>query len=191
MPDEPAPEDSGEVHRPWGHYKVMNRGSGLLVKRLTIWPASKISLQFHLQRSEHWTIVAGTALVTRGPDETVLQKGEPTHVPELTIHRLENIGDTPLEVIEIQCGTYLAKDDIVRLGDTYGLRYPLNDLPGQILVYPTLAAVVFDYLSSFDHIVRCQRGICIGQARSNGRYDLFCGKAVVMTALANRRKNLH
>lgn len=108
------------VYRPWGSFASLEQGPGFQVKRITVAPGQKLSLQYHHHRAEHWTVVAGTARVT--VDDTVqdLQANESVFIPLGAVHRLENPGDDPVEVIEVQCGDYLGEDDIVRLEDTYG-----------------------------------------------------------------------
>ncbi len=108
------------VHRPWGYYQNLHDGDGFQVKRLTVKPGARISLQKHFKRSEHWTVVEGTARVTRGDETFLLQANESTYIPLGTAHRLENGGDKPMTLIEVQCGSYLGEDDIVRLDDVYG-----------------------------------------------------------------------
>ena len=108
------------VHRPWGYYQNLHDGDGFQVKRLTVKPGARISLQKHFKRSEHWTVVEGTARVTRGDETFLLQANESTYIPLGTAHRLENGGDTPMTLIEVQCGSYLGEDDILRLDDAYG-----------------------------------------------------------------------
>ena len=109
-----------QVHRPWGSYETVDRGDRFQTKRIVVKPGEKLSLQFHHQRSEHWIVVSGTARVTVGDQVRLLQESESTFVPAGSPHRLENPGKTPLHLIEVQCGTYLGEDDIVRLEDDYG-----------------------------------------------------------------------
>jgi mannose-6-phosphate isomerase-like protein (cupin superfamily) len=108
------------VYRPWGYYQNLHDGEGFQVKRLTVKPGARISLQKHFKRSEHWTVVEGTARVTRGDETFLLQANESTYIPLGAAHRLENGGDKPMTLIEVQCGSYLGEDDIVRLDDVYG-----------------------------------------------------------------------
>jgi mannose-1-phosphate guanylyltransferase/mannose-1-phosphate guanylyltransferase/mannose-6-phosphate isomerase len=117
------------VHRPWGYYQNLHDGDGFQVKRLTVKPGASISLQKHFKRSEHWTVVEGTARVTRGDETFLLQANESTYIPLGTAHRLENGGDTPMTLIEVQCGSYLGEDDIVRLEDAYGRPATENAAP--------------------------------------------------------------
>jgi len=108
------------VHRPWGYYQTIQVGERFQVKRLTINPGGKLSLQKHYHRAEHWVVVNGTALVTRGEDSLLLHENESVYLPLGCLHRLENPGKIPLCLIEVQSGGYLGEDDIVRLEDTYG-----------------------------------------------------------------------
>jgi mannose-1-phosphate guanylyltransferase/mannose-1-phosphate guanylyltransferase/mannose-6-phosphate isomerase len=108
------------VYRPWGYYQGIQQGERFQVKRLTIKPGAKLSLQKHYHRAEHWVVVNGTALVTRGEDSLLLHENESVYIPLGCLHRLENPGKIPLNLIEVQSGGYLGEDDIVRLEDTYG-----------------------------------------------------------------------
>lgn len=107
------------VHRPWGNYEGIDKGKRYQVKRITVKPGAKLSLQMHHHRAEHWVVVSGTAKVTVGDTERILTENESTYVPLGSIHRLENPGTIPLEIIEVQSGSYLGEDDIVRLEDIY------------------------------------------------------------------------
>ncbi|MDR3441153.1 mannose-1-phosphate guanylyltransferase/mannose-6-phosphate isomerase [Telmatospirillum sp.] len=109
-----------QVHRPWGYYQSIHQGDRFQVKRLTIRPGGKLSLQKHYHRSEHWVVVNGTALVTCGEETRLYQENESVYIPLGCLHRLENPGRVPLNLIEVQSGSYLGEDDIVRLEDTYG-----------------------------------------------------------------------
>ena len=109
-----------EVFRPWGSYDSIDNGERFQVKRITVKPGAKLSLQMHHHRAEHWIVVKGTALVTRGEEEFLLGENQSTYIPMGTTHRLENPGKVPLHLIEVQSGTYLGEDDIVRFDDTYG-----------------------------------------------------------------------
>ena len=111
-----------KVHRPWGCYEGITKSERFQVKRIMVNPGAKLSLQKHHHRAEHWIVVQGTALVTRGTEEILLTEDQSTYIPLGTIHRLENPGVIPLELIEVQTGSYLGEDDIVRLEDTYGRR---------------------------------------------------------------------
>lgn len=108
------------VYRPWGFYHSIDAGDGFQVKHLMVKPGAKLSLQAHKRRAEHWVVVAGTARVTRGDDVFDLTPNQSTYIPLGTRHRLENPGDEPLRVIEVQSGDYLGEDDIVRFDDLYG-----------------------------------------------------------------------
>lgn len=107
------------VYRPWGHYDGIDSGQRFQVKRLTIKPGAALSLQMHLHRAEHWVVVKGTAKVTRGEEIFLLSENESAYIPIGTKHRLENPGTIPLEIIEVQSGSYLGEDDIVRFDDVY------------------------------------------------------------------------
>ena len=107
------------VHRPWGHYQSIDAGDRFQVKRITVKPGAKLSLQKHFHRAEHWVVVNGTAIVTRDDEEMLLHENESVFVPLGCVHRLENPGKIPLSLIEVQSGTYLDEDDIVRLQDVY------------------------------------------------------------------------
>ena len=108
------------VHRPWGFYEPVYGAQGFQVKRLRIDPGARLSLQMHRRRSEHWVVVRGIASVTRAGETFDVAEGESTYIPPGTKHRIENGSETPLEVIEVQCGDYLGEDDIVRFEDVYG-----------------------------------------------------------------------
>jgi len=108
------------VHRPWGTYASLKEEDGYKVKRITVKPGEALSLQYHHQRAEHWVVVQGTALVQVGDTEYKTLPGEYRYIPLKEKHRLTNIGDNELVLIEVQCGAYLGEDDIVRLADTYG-----------------------------------------------------------------------
>lgn len=112
--------DHRRVHRPWGYFQSIHTGDRFQVKRLTVKPGSKLSLQKHYHRAEHWVVVNGTALVTRGEETFLIHENESVYIPLGTLHRLENPGKVPLSVIEVQSGAYLGEDDIVRIDDTYG-----------------------------------------------------------------------
>jgi mannose-1-phosphate guanylyltransferase/mannose-6-phosphate isomerase len=108
------------VHRPWGSFTVLEDEADCKVKRLTVKPGGILSLQKHHRRSEHWTVVQGTARVRVGEREFLLQRNESTFIPMDTLHRLENPTDADIHLIEVQCGDYFGEDDIVRLEDVYG-----------------------------------------------------------------------
>jgi mannose-1-phosphate guanylyltransferase/mannose-6-phosphate isomerase len=107
------------VHRPWGYYESIDAGEGFQVKRIVVKPGEALSLQMHRHRAEHWVVVSGTARVTRGDEIRLLSENESTDIPVGTKHRLENVGHTPLFLIEVQSGSYLGEDDIVRFEDRY------------------------------------------------------------------------
>jgi len=109
-----------EVFRPWGSYDSLDAGERFQVKRLTINPGASLSLQLHHHRAEHWVVVAGTARITRGDEVFVLEENQSTYIPVGTKHRIENPGTVPLHIIEVQSGSYLGEDDIVRFEDRYG-----------------------------------------------------------------------
>jgi mannose-1-phosphate guanylyltransferase/mannose-6-phosphate isomerase len=108
------------VHRPWGSYTILEDANDCKVKRLTVKPGHVLSLQLHHRRSEHWTVVEGTAKVRIGEEEFLLQRNESAYIPMNTVHRLENPTATDIHLIEVQCGDYFGEDDIVRLEDRYG-----------------------------------------------------------------------
>ncbi|MGI9228890.1 MAG: mannose-1-phosphate guanylyltransferase/mannose-6-phosphate isomerase [Gammaproteobacteria bacterium] len=113
-------ESSPFVHRPWGGYESIQSGPGYQVKRLLVKPGKQLSLQLHHQRSEHWVVIRGTAMVTRGEEVRELGVNESVYIGVETKHRLANEGDEDLEVIEVQVGDYLGEDDIVRFDDDFG-----------------------------------------------------------------------
>lgn len=108
------------VYRPWGSYTVLEEQERFQIKRITVSPGAKLSLQQHHHRSEHWVVVKGTARVTNGEEEFLLHENQSTYIPAGTNHRLENPGVISLELIEVQNGSYLGEDDIVRFDDVYG-----------------------------------------------------------------------
>jgi mannose-1-phosphate guanylyltransferase/mannose-6-phosphate isomerase len=107
------------VHRPWGHYEDIDSGDRFRVKRITVEPGGRLSLQWHKHRAEHWVVVSGTAKVTRGDEVMFLGENQSIYVGVGVLHRLENPGRMPLEIIEVQTGGYLGEDDIVRVDDVY------------------------------------------------------------------------
>ena len=109
-----------KCYRPWGSYQTINLGSRFQVKRITVKPGAKLSLQKHHHRAEHWVVVEGTAIVTCDDNEIMLTENQSTYLPLGATHRLENPGKIPLELIEVQSGSYLGEDDIVRFDDVYG-----------------------------------------------------------------------
>ena len=109
-----------KVHRPWGWYDSIDAGPRFQVKRIMVKPGASLSLQKHHHRAEHWIVVSGTAEVTNGDKVSLLSENQSTYIPLGEIHRLANPGKVPLEIIEVQSGSYLGEDDIVRFEDTYG-----------------------------------------------------------------------
>ncbi len=109
-----------EVLRPWGSYQGVDRGARFQVKRLVVKPGARLSLQRHARRAEHWVVVRGTARVRCGEKAFVLEENASTYIPVGAVHQLENVGDEPLEVVEVQTGSYFGEDDIERLEDVYG-----------------------------------------------------------------------
>ncbi|NWH04908.1 mannose-1-phosphate guanylyltransferase/mannose-6-phosphate isomerase [Desulfobacter latus] len=109
-----------KVYRPWGDYETIDMADRYQVKRITVKPGAKLSLQKHYHRAEHWTVVSGTAIVTKGSEEILLNEDQSVYIPLGTMHRIENPGKIPLELIEVQSGPYLGEDDIVRFDDVYG-----------------------------------------------------------------------
>jgi mannose-1-phosphate guanylyltransferase/mannose-6-phosphate isomerase len=107
-------------YRPWGASEDIDVSERFVVRRLTVQPRAKLSLQKHFNRAEHWVVVKGTALVTRGEEQFLLKEDQSTYIPLGIAHRLENPGKIPLEVVEIQSGSYLAEDDVERMDDVYG-----------------------------------------------------------------------
>lgn len=108
-----------KVYRPWGYYEGVDAGQRFQVKRLTVNPGATLSLQSHKHRAEHWVVVSGKAEVTRGEEVLELGEDESTYIPIGMKHRLANPGSVPLEIIEVQSGSYLGEDDIVRYEDVY------------------------------------------------------------------------
>jgi mannose-1-phosphate guanylyltransferase/mannose-6-phosphate isomerase len=109
-----------KVYRPWGAYDSIDNGARFQVKRITVKPGATLSLQMHHHRAEHWIVVSGTAEVTRGEEVILLTENQSTYIPLGVTHRLKNPGKLPLELIEVQSGSYLGEDDIVRFEDSYG-----------------------------------------------------------------------
>ncbi len=108
------------VHRPWGSYQTVDLGDRHQVKRIMVKPGEKLSVQMHHHRAEHWVVVSGTAKVQNGDEEILLTENESTYIPVGVVHALENPGKIPLELVEVQSGSYLGEDDIVRFSDRYG-----------------------------------------------------------------------
>ncbi|MDQ5897648.1 MAG: mannose-phosphate guanylyltransferase / mannose-6-phosphate isomerase [Pseudomonadota bacterium] len=111
-----------KVHRPWGWYDSIDAGPRHQVKRIMVKPGASLSLQMHHHRAEHWIVVTGTAEITNGDKVMILTENQSTYIPLGQVHRLANPGKVPLEIIEVQSGSYLGEDDIVRYEDTYGRR---------------------------------------------------------------------
>jgi mannose-1-phosphate guanylyltransferase / mannose-6-phosphate isomerase len=108
-----------EEERPWGKFEIFATAENYQVKRLTVYPKGKLSLQSHNHRAEHWVVVRGVAIIVNGEKELTLKANESTYIPVGHVHRLENPGEINLEVIEVQTGDYLGEDDIVRYEDVY------------------------------------------------------------------------
>ena len=108
-----------KVERPWGWYEVIDEGDRYKIKNIEVNPGERLSLQYHYHRSEHWVVVTGTAFVRVGDTEKLLYQNESIYVPPTVKHRLSNPGRVPLRIVEVQCGTYLEEDDIIRLDDEY------------------------------------------------------------------------
>ena len=108
------------VHRPWGTYTVFGQGVGFIIKHIEFKLGASLSLQMHNHRSEHWVVVSGSAKVVNGEQEFTLQPNHSTYIPAGYKHRLTNPGNTPCVIIEVQCGTYVGEDNIVRFEDVYG-----------------------------------------------------------------------
>lgn len=106
--------------RPWGHYDRLEIGTRYQVKSIVVNPGGKLSLQSHFHRSEHWIVVEGSAIVTKGTRSKLLTENQSIYIPIGEIHRLENPGKIPMRLIEVQTGSYLGEDDIVRYDDDYG-----------------------------------------------------------------------
>ena len=108
-----------KVYRPWGFFETLHLGPGTQVKLIEVNPGAALSLQYHHKRAEHWVVVSGEALIVRGDEDVVLKENESTFIPIGMRHRLENRHQAPLRIIEVQVGSYLGEDDIVRLEDRY------------------------------------------------------------------------
>ena len=116
----PEADEHATVYRPWGNYTVLEESQRYKIKRIVVLPDASLSKQMHYHRSEHWVVVKGTAKVVVGNEERLIHENESTYIPKSTIHRLENPGKIPLEIIEVQNGEYLGEDDIIRMDDIYG-----------------------------------------------------------------------
>jgi len=108
------------VSRPWGFYSVIKESSGYKIKIIEVNPGASLSLQMHNHRSEHWVVLSGEARITRDEEIITLNPGESVDIPVQAKHRLENKGEVPLSIVEIQRGDYLEEDDIIRFDDVYG-----------------------------------------------------------------------
>ena len=124
--ERPGAVTHSKVYRPWGAYETMDVEERFQVKRLTVKPGASLSLQKHYHRAEHWTVVSGTAFITRGDETMLLKEDQSTYIPLGVRHRLENPGKITLELIEVQSGAYLGEDDIVRYEDVYGRKEDQN-----------------------------------------------------------------
>ena len=113
-------QNHSQVYRPWGAYDSVDIGSRFQVKHLSVKPGAQLSLQMHHHRAEHWIVVSGTAQVTCDDKSFLLTENQSTYIPIASVHRLANPGKIPLEIIEVQSGSYLGEDDIQRLEDAYG-----------------------------------------------------------------------
>jgi mannose-1-phosphate guanylyltransferase/mannose-6-phosphate isomerase len=132
----PETETHRRVYRPWGSYEMLALGSRFQVKRIIVNPGGVLSLQLHYHRAEHWVVVRGTALVSVDGEGRILKEDESTYIPLGSRHRLENPGRIPLEIIEIQTGSYLGEEDIVRFEDRYGRIEPGEPEPVEIIEGP-------------------------------------------------------
>lgn len=111
----------GEIYqRPWGTYQTLAQDNGFQVKILTVIPGGQLSLQKHFKRSEHWVVVAGTPTITLNETKKSYKINDAIYIPIEAVHRIENLGDSTCQIIEVQVGNYLGEDDIVRLEDVYG-----------------------------------------------------------------------
>jgi mannose-1-phosphate guanylyltransferase/mannose-6-phosphate isomerase len=116
----PEAVEHRQIYRPWGYYQSVDTGARYQVKRIVVKPGGRLSLQKHFHRSEHWVVVRGAAEVTIGTDTRTIHENESIYIPIGSVHRLANPGKIPLELIEVQVGSYLGEDDIMRLEDVYG-----------------------------------------------------------------------
>jgi mannose-1-phosphate guanylyltransferase len=118
--DRPEFKHHRDVYRPWGFYDSIDESKRYKVKRITVKPGAKLSVQMHYHRAEHWVVVSGTAKVTVNGESQLISENQSTYIPVGAVHCLENPGKVDLELIEVQSGAYLGEDDIVRLEDRYG-----------------------------------------------------------------------
>jgi mannose-6-phosphate isomerase-like protein (cupin superfamily) len=109
-----------EDHRPWGYYRVLEEGGGHKIKRIVVYPGQRLSLQRHRLRDEHWFIIQGTAVITRGGDDLAIGEGQSLEIPRGTLHRVFNPGQENLVFVEVQTGAYFGEDDVERIADDYG-----------------------------------------------------------------------
>jgi mannose-1-phosphate guanylyltransferase/mannose-6-phosphate isomerase len=116
----PEADEHLRGYRPWGWYQRVDLGARFQVKRIMVNPGARLSLQKHFHRAEHWVVVRGTAEVTVNEDVSLVHENESVYIPIGAVHRLMNPGKIPLEIIEVQVGSYTGEDDIVRLDDVYG-----------------------------------------------------------------------
>ena len=116
----PEASAHGTEQRPWGSFRVLHEGPACKVKEIIVTPGGRLSLQSHRHRAEHWVVVAGTAKVTVDDQVLLLEPNQSVHIPLGARHRMENPGAVPMHLIEVQCGTYLGEDDIIRYEDVYG-----------------------------------------------------------------------
>lgn len=119
--DKKNPDQQGTVdHRPWGFYEILSDAADSKVKRITVYPKQRLSLQRHFHRSEHWYLISGLAIVTRNGEEITLSARQSVDLPVLAWHRIRNIGEENVVFIEVQTGDYFGEDDIERSQDDYG-----------------------------------------------------------------------
>ncbi|MCP4412940.1 MAG: mannose-1-phosphate guanylyltransferase/mannose-6-phosphate isomerase [Gammaproteobacteria bacterium] len=121
-----------KVYRPWGYYDSIDSGNRFQVKRIVVKPGEKLSVQMHHHRAEHWIVVSGTANVTKGDETFMVSENQSTYIPIGEVHALENPGTIPLEIIEVQSGSYLGEDDIVRFDDRYGRGSQIEDASQEV-----------------------------------------------------------
>jgi len=126
LAERPELHEHKVVFRPWGSYQGIDEGKGYQVKQIFVKPGGRLSLQSHRLRAEHWVVVQGTARVTCNDKVFLLQENQSTFIPQGAKHRLENPGKEPLRLIEVQSGSYLGEDDIVRYDDAYGRAQAVN-----------------------------------------------------------------
>ena len=112
-------KESKQVYRPWGHYTILFESSTYKVKRILVYPKHRLSLQKHNHRSEHWTCVSGEATVYNNNNKLTLRPNQSIYIPQGALHRIENNNDSTVEIIEVQCGSYLGEDDIIRIESDY------------------------------------------------------------------------